>query len=213
MQNSTGLPPYKIKFFNEILYSLYEKRVEEELKDEQESTIIIQGPLVSAQNKITTLYPGTLTANEICDYYNLQNPKSPINSDNLRKTFLNEFVSVGWIESVDVKNSNTKKAYYPIVVPSETCSFDVEGKTRESEETKVYPQFFTFHKINVPKNFKSYQKDWLISQTLRLWKCGTEMGNNQYSIDNSTSPSCWYSIRIVWLRIMTGYIVAIIVSL
>ena len=59
MQNSTGLQPYKIRFFNEIFYPLYQKKVEEE--NEQESAIVIQGQLLAAQNKITALYPGTLT--------------------------------------------------------------------------------------------------------------------------------------------------------
>jgi len=49
MQNSTGLPPYKIRFFNEKFYPLYQKKVEEE--KEQESTIVVQGQLLSAQNK------------------------------------------------------------------------------------------------------------------------------------------------------------------
>lgn len=67
MQNSTGLPPYKIRFFNEKFYPLYQKKVEEE--KEQESTIHkirVQGQLLSAQNKSTAL-PGTvvLTANEV----------------------------------------------------------------------------------------------------------------------------------------------------
>jgi len=49
MQNSTGLPRYKIRFFNEKFYPLYQKKVEEE--KEQESTIVVQGQLLSAQNK------------------------------------------------------------------------------------------------------------------------------------------------------------------
>src|SRR5262249_30187103 len=107
MQNSTGLPPYKIRFFNEIFYPLYQKKVEEE--NEQESAIVVQGQLLSAQKSITAL-PGavTLTANEVCDYYNLQYSNSPINSDNLRKTYLNELAYVGWIESIEVRNGNTK---------------------------------------------------------------------------------------------------------
>src|SRR5262249_22703852 len=126
-------------------------------------------------------YPTILTANEICDYYN---PKSPINSDNLRKTYLNELVSLGWIESIDVRNGNTKKAYYPIVVPSETSTLDVKSKTQETDETKIFPQFFTFHKINIPKNFELWSKDWLIYQILGLWKCGIGLDNARYSIDN-----------------------------
>jgi hypothetical protein len=178
LQNSTGLPPYKIRFFNEIFYPLYQKKVEEENK--QESAVVIQGQLLFAQSKIG----GTLTANEICDHYNLQNSNSRINSENLRKTYLHELDNAGWIESVDVRNGNTKKVYYPIVVPSETSSLNAESKTRETDETKTYPQFFTFHKINVPKNFKLLSKDWLIYQILGLWKCGIELDNARYSIDN-----------------------------
>lgn len=38
--------------------------------------------------------------------------------------------------------------------------------------------------INVPKNFELLSKDWLIYQILGLWKCGIELDNAQYSIDN-----------------------------
>jgi hypothetical protein len=48
----------------------------------------------------------------------------------------------------------------------------------------TFPKFFTFHKINIPKNFELLSKDWLIYQILGLWKCGIELGNAQYSIDN-----------------------------
>jgi hypothetical protein len=179
LQNSAGLPPYKIRFFNEIFCPLYQKKVEEE--NEQKSTVVIQGQLVRAQNNSSTV---TLTANEICDYYNLQNPNSRINSENLRKTYLHELDNAGWIESLEVRNGNTKKVYYPIVVTSETSSLNVETKTRETHETRVFPQFFTFHKINVPENFKLLSKDWLIYQILGLWKCGIELGNAQYPIIN-----------------------------
>ena len=90
------------------------------------------------------------------------------------------------IESLDVRNGNTKKAHYPIVIPSETSSSNVNSKTQETEETKVSPQFFRFHKINVPNNFKLWSNDWLVYQILGLWKCGIELGNTQYSIDNYT---------------------------
>ena len=86
------------------------------------------------------------------------------------------------MESIEVRNGNTKKAYYPIVVPSETSGLNIE--TQETNETKVFPQFFTFHKINVPKNFALWSKDWLIYQILGLWKCGIELDNARYSIDN-----------------------------
>src|SRR5215467_1027347 len=119
--------------YNEIFYPLYQKKLEEE--NEQESAVVMQGQLLAARNKITGTV--TLTANEICDYYNLQNPNSRINSENLRKTYLHELDNAGWIESLEVRNGNTKKVYYPIVVPSETSSVT----TRETSETKIFPQF------------------------------------------------------------------------
>jgi hypothetical protein len=123
MQNSTGLPPYKIEFFNEIFYPLYQKKLEEKLKEEQEDiessvietetkaqTHLQLPPLPSPQNKtiMASVNSVRLTANEICDYYNLHHPKSPINSDNLRKTYLNELTYAGYIEALDVREGNTK---------------------------------------------------------------------------------------------------------
>jgi hypothetical protein len=51
-------------------------------KLEEENKFGSQNNLVSSD--------AALTVNEICDYYNLKNPQKPINSDNLRKTYLNE---------------------------------------------------------------------------------------------------------------------------
>jgi|SRR5215207_7967642 len=127
MHNSSGLPPYKVKFFNKVFYHLYQKKLEEQQQiasdiviqvgpdreEEKKSSSIIQ----SENRKATNASAVTLTANEICDYYNLKNPQTPINSDNLRKIYLNELVSAGWIEALDVRDGNTKKVYYPIVAP------------------------------------------------------------------------------------------------
>ena len=181
MQNSTGLPPYKIRFFNKIFYPLYQKKLKEKLKEqrediassvietETEAQIHLQLP-PSSQNK-TILAPAnsvTLTSNEICDYNNLQNPKSPINSDNLRKTYLNELNSAGYIEALDVREGNTKKVYYPIVVPSEEAiHVDVSKETKDFNNV---PQFYTYYKINIPINYIPEPEDWLILQTMRLLK-------------------------------------------
>ncbi|HKG87608.1 MAG TPA: hypothetical protein VKA95_04725 [Nitrososphaeraceae archaeon] len=199
MQNSSGLPPYKVKFFNEYIYPLYQKKLEEKLKEQREdiaSSIIetetepqihLQLSPSAPQNK-TTLSPGnsvTLTANEICDYYKLQNPKLPINSDNLRKTYLNELNSAGYIEALDVREGNTKKVYYPIVIPSEEAiHIDVSKETKDSNNV---PQFYTYYKINVPINYIHEPENWLILQILTLWKCGIDIGKGRYSIDNYNS--------------------------
>ena len=75
MQNATGLPPYKIKFFNEIFYPLYQKK----LRDEDASAANVVIEVESAVDKVSKLSDNvvpnatvTLTANEICDYYKLK---------------------------------------------------------------------------------------------------------------------------------------------
>jgi hypothetical protein len=127
MQNSTGLPPYKVKFFHEVFYPLCKERLEEKLEEyHAQKNIIIEVKENSELNKVAILDAGApvassvrLTANEICDFYNRLNPRSPINSDNLRKTYLNELTFAGFIEALDVREGNTKKVYYPIVSPAE----------------------------------------------------------------------------------------------
>jgi hypothetical protein len=131
----------------------------------------------------------------MCDYYNLQKPQSPTNPDNLRKTYLNELDSAGWVGSLEVRIGNTKKAYYPIVVPSITSSFNLEEKSQETQETTASPKFFQFHKIDVPKYFNAWPKNWLVLQILGLWKCGIEIGNGQYSIDNYNDAIQFLSIE------------------
>jgi hypothetical protein len=116
----------------------------------------------------------SLTANEICDYYKLRNPKKPIGSDSLRKTYLNELVSADYIEALDVKEGNTKKAYYPIVSP---LTEDITELSQEIEEFNTHPEFTIRFKINVPTEYVPLANDWLNFEVLRLWKCRIEVGD------------------------------------
>lgn len=112
-QNSSGLPPYKAKFFNEIFYPLYKKKLNEKLREQEQfrKDIIVERGDKKFDNAVVAqaVSAVTLTANEVCDYYNLRNPKAPTNSDNLRKKYLNELVSAAWVEALDVQQGNTKK--------------------------------------------------------------------------------------------------------
>ena len=185
IQNSDGLPPYKVKFFTDILCPLHERKVEEEKCTQERplNEVIISGN--SGRAIVLEEKPGrvTLTANEICDYFNLKNPKAPINSDIIRKKYLNELVLAGYLEALDVREGNTKKVYYPIVSPSQ----QVDSQTQETQEYDKIPQFFSYRKINVPTDYKPVPVKWLIFQILGLWKCGIDYGNGQYNLDNYTS--------------------------
>jgi hypothetical protein len=201
MQNSSGLPPYKIKFFNEIFYLLYKKKLEEKLREEHSTVNNVVIEVGSAVEKVSTLSDNvvpnattvTLTANEICDFYKLKNPKSPINSDNLRKTYLNELNYAGYIDVLDVRDGNTKKVYYPIVAPSEEAIHT--DATKENSESNNIPQFYTYYKINIPINYIPEPENWLIFQIMRLWKCGIDIGNDRYTTDNCNSAIQFLDIR------------------
>jgi hypothetical protein len=195
MQNSSGLPPYKVKFFNEIFYPLYQKKLRDE--DAAANVVIEVGSAVEKVSRLPdNLVPNTtvtLTTNEICDYYKLQNPNSPINSDNLRKTYLNELNNAGYIEALDVKEGNIKKVYYPIVAPSKEAIH--VAITTETSESRNIPQFYTYYKINIPINYIFEPRNWLIFQIMSLWKCGIDNGNGRYTIDNYNSAIQFLDIR------------------
>jgi hypothetical protein len=192
MQNSSGLPPYKVKFFNEILYPAYKRKLEERLQEQKD----LEGVIIEGDNKLIRhdhhVIPSnvtlTLTTNEICDYHNIKNPQKPINSDNLRKTYLNELVSAGYIEALDVKEGNTKKVYYPIIFPLEGERKAInEHTTEETNEFETHPEFFIHYKINVPTYSVPLHKDWLNFEVLRLWKCRIDISNGHPYSNSLTS--------------------------
>lgn len=192
MQNSSGLSPYKVKFFNEIFYPLYKRRLQEKLQEEEHferDAIIVSGNNVQiSQNHHVVPSYITLTANEICDYYNLKNPHRTINSDNLRKTYLNELVSTGWIEALDVREGNTKKVYYPIISPpEEETKTRTDCTSKETEEFIGYPEFPVHYKINIPMNYIPLPQDWLNIEVLRLWKCRIDAGDQHRCSCSSAS--------------------------
>ena len=106
----------------------------------------------------------------------------------MRKTYLYELVSAGWIEALDVNDGNTKKVYYPIIaLPEEQRA---ESVTKESEEFIGYPEFPVHYKINVPMNYIPLPLDWLNFDVLRLWKCRIDMGDQHMcSCSNSSNDS------------------------
>jgi hypothetical protein len=187
-QNSTGLPPYKVKFFNDVFYALCREKLEEKLKEyhAQNNVVVEVNEKSSGINKVATPIPEPpaissvrITANELSDFYNQLSPRSTKNSDNIRKTYLNELTQAGFIETLDVREGNTKKVYYPIVSPAEEVVKDV-NLTQETAENNITPEFFTCHKIEVPKYFIPFSKDWLSIEVWKLWKCGIDINNDHY---------------------------------
>jgi hypothetical protein len=59
--------------------------------------------------------------------------------------------------------------------------------SKETKDSNNLPQFFTYYKINVPINYIPEPENWLIIQIMRLLKCGIDIGNGRYTVDNYNS--------------------------
>ena len=91
------MPSSKSKFFKEFFVPLYESKQSPDTDDNgnQEDTIAI-------------------TTRELCQYYNSKTGKT-ISTNNLKQTYLNEFISNGWIDEQDSKLDKKQHLYYPLV--------------------------------------------------------------------------------------------------
>ena len=81
VQNFDGIPRQKVEFFNDVFYPLFKSKTEpDENKDGSKKEEII-----------------AVTAKELGDFYK-ENKNKIINTDNLKKTFLNELENNGIID-------------------------------------------------------------------------------------------------------------------
>ena len=97
-QNLSGIPPYKINFFKDILLPLFKSKQSPD-KNEDGST----------QEEIIAL-----TTRELCDAYKKRTGKT-IATNNMKQNYLNEFLSNELIDEHDSKLDKRQKIYYPII--------------------------------------------------------------------------------------------------
>jgi hypothetical protein len=152
MQNMTGLPPHKLKFYNDYIV-----------------------PLCKAYGE------AALTSKQIADYYNAVNKESrhPMNSDNLRKNYLQELVNHNYLEQE--QDTTTKAAKYlftPLILGAEVEEGERQQKQEQQEQNKsptapTLQQVFNnlhYSKLILPKTIKEIPKDWLKQEILQLCK-------------------------------------------
>jgi hypothetical protein len=143
MQNVTGMPPHKLKFYQQYILPLYQIR------------------------------NAPLETKEICDFYNANISKSTIrmNSDNLRKNYLQELVNHNYLEQQQDENTKaTKYLYTPLV--------DIEEEAEEQQQQQNKPataptsgpifQDLYYSKLLLPENHKGIPQDWLKQEILQL---------------------------------------------
>ena len=112
VQNFDGIPRHKVEFFNDVLSPLYKSKTEpNKSEDGSKKEDII-----------------AVTTKELCNFYKEKKGKI-INTDNLKKTFLNELENNEIIDREISKIHGQQYIYYPLVEPfdknnnSESSSF------------------------------------------------------------------------------------------
>jgi hypothetical protein len=149
MQNVTGMPPHKLKFYQE--YILPKFKVEKR----------------------------GLTSREICDYYNANAPKGTllINTDRLTKTYLEELVNHSYLERQQDQETKTKQYLYTPLVDVNEEHYEEEQKYEGQEEgedspnrskSRPFDQNLHFSKLLLPENLPEIPEDWLKREILEL---------------------------------------------
>jgi hypothetical protein len=151
-QNLNGMPTYKMKFFNEIFFPLYIEKSHE-----------------------------PLTTKELCEYFKAKHGKA-IDSDSLKKKYLNELRNNGIIGEEDSVVDKRQKIYLPLVEPSitylgEEKDFDYtdHSKMTNYRKTDVTDNFLQYSRITLPKYSKDIPQDWLVFEILSLAKCRIDL--------------------------------------
>ena len=139
MQNMSGLPPHKYRFYQQYVLPLYKSKGGEKLETK-----------------------------DICDFYNANNHKgaTPMNSNNLLKNYLQELVNHNYLEQErDPETKAIKYLFTPLVDIDEEES-PPESSTA-STLGPVY-QYLQYSKLLVPENYTGIPQDWLNQEILQL---------------------------------------------
>ena len=126
VQNFDGIPRQKVEFFNDVLYPLYKSKTEPNKSEDgskKEDVIAV-------------------TSKELCGFYKEKKNKI-INTDNLRKTFLNELENNGIIDHELSKIHGKQYIYYPLVEP-----FDNPNNNNDSEFSSFSSNLGQFDQIS-----------------------------------------------------------------
>ena len=107
-QNTTGVPVYKLKFFNDVFLPAFEAKTDPDVK-----TVTYIGKDVQPSNFSVSETRTAVTARELCEKFEQAN-KATIDVDNLKKTYLNVLVNNGIIDQLDSQIDKRQKIYFPM---------------------------------------------------------------------------------------------------
>jgi hypothetical protein len=156
-QNLSGIPPYKINFFKDILLPLFKSKQSPD-KNEDGST----------QEEIIAL-----TTRELCDAYKKRTGKT-IATNNMKQNYLNEFLSNELIDEHDSKLDKRQKIYYPIIDLPSIDQESSEKITKLSNPDRL-DNILQHPRILMPKNCNNIPDNWLELEIFDLIKCPFEL--------------------------------------
>jgi hypothetical protein len=158
-QNLSGMPAYKMKFFNEIFYPLYEANSNQ-----------------------------PLTTKKLCEYYRTKYGKA-IDSDSMKKKYLNELRNNGIIGEENSPDDMREKIFTPLVEPSSTAYFQEKDTSYSNKleisnykKERVFDNSLQYSRITMTKNFRNIPEDWLIFEILSLAKCRFDLDHFESSL-------------------------------
>ncbi|MGD1836849.1 MAG: hypothetical protein ACPKPY_02170 [Nitrososphaeraceae archaeon] len=151
-QNFDGIPKFKIEFYNEIFLLCYQAKTEPDSNIDNSKTEEIIA----------------VTTKQLCEFFKEKKGK-PISTDNLKRTYLNQFINEGLIDYTESKIHSRQYIYYPLVTESLSISSIM------SPIDKVSQQKSTIYE----KIIQNTSKEWIFCAIMRLLR---------YRLDQTSYP-------------------------
>jgi hypothetical protein len=150
-QNLSGITPYKLKVFKEIFLPLYKSK-QSAAKDNDK------------QERIPAL-----TTRELCEEYKKKMGKT-INTNNLKQTYLNEFLNNGLIDEEESILDKRQKIYYPLIDLPITENQESCEKIKKLSISDRMDNILQHPQLLVPKNCTNIPENWLELEIFDLIK-------------------------------------------
>jgi hypothetical protein len=192
VHNLSGIPPFKLKFFTEVILSLFNRKTKKDTSPDGQK-----------QEKIIAL-----TSHEICNDYK-KNMGKIISTNNLKQTYLNEFINNGLLEE-EVSIINAKQhIYYPLVGVTHGIEGIAEGEELEiqnaidEDKSKSLPIITPLDKdlqhidLLLSKNFINVPENWLELEISAFFSHPLECSNLHYMIKKTSTFAYKNSLMII----------------
>ena len=171
--NMDGLPKFKAEFFNDIFLACYHQKTAEDQdqnprhdtdKDEKQSTmseVRREETTTKTENNIKGI-----TSRELAEYYRKVKAK-PITTDNVKQTYLDQFIVEGLVDYVRDKEDRRQNIYYPLI----TDQISIKSIAGQIDNFSQQKQSI-YEKIT-----QNITEEWIFSKIMRLIKYRLEIGN------------------------------------